>query len=165
MLWRLWCNSWWRRSKKLQKVMIKSFVYIVNICGFVFNWRAIGSRLEDQARLLKTLWFKIFSRGGGKLGSCGFEHVFLQELKDGISGMHNWVYFHDEQKKNRQLMFKQLKGKMDFGNVNVKSIFHFFSPMLTIGFRFRKQRLWNSASHTVIYSNHQTQCSLERHLN
>lgn len=106
--------------------MIKSFIYIVNIFGFVFNWRAIGSRLEDQARLLKTLWFKIFSRGGGKLGSCGFEHVFLQELKDGISGMHNWVYFHDEQKKNRQLMFKQLKGKMDFGNVNLKLIFHFF---------------------------------------
>lgn len=43
----------------------------------------VGSRREDQALLLETLWFRIFSRGGGKFGSSGFEHVFLQEINKG----------------------------------------------------------------------------------
>lgn len=46
--------------------------------------------------LLKTIWFTMYSRGHGKIGSSAFEHVFLGELKNNsaVSGLHNWVYYY-----------------------------------------------------------------------
>ncbi|KAJ6636228.1 Endoribonuclease [Pseudolycoriella hygida] len=52
--------------------------------------------------LLKRLWFSLYSRGRGRIGSSAFEHVFLSETKNGsITGLHNWVYFHDEEEAGR----------------------------------------------------------------
>ncbi|KAG7199329.1 hypothetical protein KM043_018177 [Ampulex compressa] len=55
---------------------------------------------------LRKLWFNLFSRGQGKIGSTGFEHVFMAELKPvetgtEVLGLHNWIYFHSEESKNR----------------------------------------------------------------
>lgn len=45
--------------------------------------------------LLKTIWFTVYSRISGKVGSSGFEHVFLHEIKNNtVGGLHNWVYFY-----------------------------------------------------------------------
>ncbi|GJQ76322.1 hypothetical protein Trydic_g2045 [Trypoxylus dichotomus] len=45
---------------------------------------------------LKEIWFNMYSRGQGKIGSSGFEHVFLAEVKNqDVTGLHNWLYFHD----------------------------------------------------------------------
>lgn len=45
------------------------------------------------------MWFTQYSRGHGRLGSSGFEHVFLAEIKDrSILGLHNWIYFHEQEK-------------------------------------------------------------------
>lgn len=56
-----------------------------------------GSK-ADFKRQVKELWFGMYSRAKGKLGSSGFEHVFLGELKDGISGLHSWLRYYLEEK-------------------------------------------------------------------
>ncbi|KAG8230976.1 hypothetical protein J437_LFUL003934 [Ladona fulva] len=51
--------------------------------------------------MMRELWFGLYSRGGGKLGSSAMEHVFLGEIKRGeISGLHNWVFFNNEEVMN-----------------------------------------------------------------
>jgi len=56
----------------------------------------------DFRRLLKELWFGVYSRGMRIKGSSGFEHVFLGEKKAGkVQGFHNWVYFYFLEKQNQ----------------------------------------------------------------
>ncbi|CAG5103671.1 Similar to CG2145: Poly(U)-specific endoribonuclease homolog (Drosophila melanogaster) [Cotesia congregata] len=66
---------------------------------------------------LRRLWFNLYSRGEGKIGSSGFEHVFLTELKLGteISGLHNWIYFNAEEAKNKINYLGYIK-KLDLGD-------------------------------------------------
>lgn len=65
--------------------------------------------------LLKTIWFHLYSRGNGKIGSSGFEHVFLNEVSNGtMIGLHNWVYLY-EQEKNGRLDYQGYIKKMDLG--------------------------------------------------
>ncbi|KAI8125385.1 putative poly(U)-specific endoribonuclease [Lucilia cuprina] len=65
--------------------------------------------------LVKELWFTQYSRGSGKIGSSGFEHVFVNEVKNGtIIGLHNWVYFHDEEKAGH-LDYKGYLNQLDLG--------------------------------------------------
>lgn len=70
--------------------------------------------------VLRKLWFNLFSRGQGKIGSTGFEHVFMAELKPGtpnpeVLGLHNWVYFSIEESKRKVDYLGYLK-KVDLGN-------------------------------------------------
>ncbi|KAF4522502.1 hypothetical protein B566_EDAN002587 [Ephemera danica] len=54
--------------------------------------------------LLLKLWFTMFPRAGGRseIGSSSFEHVFMGEVHRGeVSGFHNWVFFHNEEKAGR----------------------------------------------------------------
>ncbi|XP_068226062.1 uridylate-specific endoribonuclease-like [Palaemon carinicauda] len=49
---------------------------------------------------MKEIWFDFYSRGSKSVaGSSGFEHTFVGEIKQGeVSGLHNWVYFYNEEK-------------------------------------------------------------------
>ncbi|KAK2716813.1 hypothetical protein QYM36_007081, partial [Artemia franciscana] len=48
--------------------------------------------------ILRTLWFERFSRSRGSLGSSGFEHIFLGEVKNAEpSGFHSWLYFKQQE--------------------------------------------------------------------
>lgn len=65
--------------------------------------------------LLKTIWFQLYSRGNGKIGSSGFEHVFLNEVSNGtMIGLHNWVYLYEQEKSGR-LDYQGYIKKMDLG--------------------------------------------------
>ena len=71
--------------------------------------------------LLQQLWFTMYPRlgGGSKVGSSAIEHVFLAELRRGeISGLHNWVFFADEE-KNGKLDYLGYIRHIDLGGVCV----------------------------------------------
>jgi poly(U)-specific endoribonuclease len=68
--------------------------------------------------LLRDIWFGMYSRGGGKISSSGFEHVFMSEIKNGtVIGLHNWIYFAEEEGAN-DLDYKGWLKKIDLGNVS-----------------------------------------------
>lgn len=74
---------------------------------------------KDFRDLLKQIWFGMYSRGGGRIGSSGFEHVFLAEIKNNaVSGLHNWVYFNAEELKKNANYLGYMK-KIDLENVSV----------------------------------------------
>ncbi|KAJ9601547.1 hypothetical protein L9F63_000290, partial [Diploptera punctata] len=65
---------------------------------FLANKGIVSRDPKMQKDLLKLIWFTMYSRGGGKIGSSAFEHVFLGELKRGeVSGLHNWIFFANEE--------------------------------------------------------------------
>lgn len=87
--------------------------------------------------LLKEIWFTQYSRGNGKIGSSGFEHVFVNEVKnDTLIGLHNWVYFYDEEKAGR-LDYKGYINQLDMGTVRL-----FFRPFFAVDniFIYRKEK-------------------------
>ncbi|XP_065077283.1 endoribonuclease CG2145-like [Ochlerotatus camptorhynchus] len=70
---------------------------------------------KTHHELLKTIWFHLYSRGNGKIGSSGFEHVFLNEVSNGtMIGLHNWVYLYEQEKSGR-LDYQGYIKKMDLG--------------------------------------------------
>lgn len=71
---------------------------------------------------LRRIWFNLFSRGQGKIGSTGFEHVFMAETKridsnTQVLGLHNWIYFNAEEIKQRADYLGYIR-KIDLGNVS-----------------------------------------------
>jgi len=77
------------------KVMIKTL-------SFLKSKKLFTKSSADFKKLLKELWFDVYSRGKRILGSSGFEHVFLGEKKGGkVQGFHNWVYFQHLEEKNQ----------------------------------------------------------------
>lgn len=69
--------------------------------------------------LLRDVFFTIYSRGGGRMSSCGFEHVFMSELKNNeVSGLHSWIYFNEQENGNpRNLDYKGYLKTLNLGNV------------------------------------------------
>ena len=57
---------------------------------------AESGRFKDK---LRSIWFGLYQRNPGTQGSSGFEHVFLGEFKNGVSGLHNWVRYQTEEAK------------------------------------------------------------------
>lgn len=58
---------------------------------------AVPQDYEDFKRMLTSLWFDLYGRGGNSSCSSAFEHVFVGEIKgrgqgeSEVSGFHNWI--------------------------------------------------------------------------
>ncbi|KAL0296339.1 UNVERIFIED_CONTAM: hypothetical protein Sradi_6686000 [Sesamum radiatum] len=50
---------------------------------------------QDFKRMMASLWFDLYGRGGTSSSSSAFEHVFVGEIKQRreqeVSGFHNWI--------------------------------------------------------------------------
>ncbi|CAD6260133.1 unnamed protein product [Miscanthus lutarioriparius] len=66
---------------------------------------AVPQDYEDFKRMLTSLWFDLYGRGGNSSCSSAFEHVFVGEIKgrgqgeNEVSGFHNWIQFYLEEAK------------------------------------------------------------------
>ncbi|KAK7251831.1 hypothetical protein RIF29_35385 [Crotalaria pallida] len=58
---------------------------------------------QDFKRMMTSLWFDLYGRGGTSGSSSAFEHVFVGEIKQNneVSGFHNWLQFYLEEAKGR----------------------------------------------------------------
>ncbi|CAN6878531.1 unnamed protein product [Brassica oleracea var. botrytis] len=58
---------------------------------------------QEFKRMLTSLWFDLYGRGGTSGSSSAFEHVFVGEIKQcggvQVSGFHNWLQFYLEEAK------------------------------------------------------------------
>ncbi|XP_066154838.1 endoribonuclease CG2145-like isoform X2 [Euwallacea fornicatus] len=85
----------------------------------------IGKDPKEFRDLLRQIWFFMYSRGKGRIGSSGFEHVFLAEIKNNqVSGLHNWVYFNAEESRGKANYLGYMK-KIDLGEKGVILKYHF----------------------------------------
>lgn len=78
---------------------------------------------KSHLDLLRIMWFNNYSRGRGKIGSSGFEHVFLSEIKNHtqVSGLHNWVWYYYKEGQAGTTHSIDYKGYMNsvlLGNVS-----------------------------------------------
>jgi len=75
---------------------------MITTLNFLHAKKLIKGSREQFKNLLIELWFETYSRGNRILGSCGFEHVFMGEKKNGaVQGFHNWVYFYYMEQKGQ----------------------------------------------------------------
>lgn len=100
-----------------------------NFCAFSITG-VVTADPRTQFDKLKTIWFNLYSRGQGKIGSSAFEHVFMNEIKNNsITGLHNWIWFYHRESEKGTLHDINYKGYMksvELGNVSktnlIKSI-------------------------------------------
>lgn len=79
----------------------------------------MDSDRDSHFKLLKKIWFDMYPRTQGNVGSSGFEHVFLNEMKYGSPiGLHNWIYFYQMENKADRLDYKGYMDNMELDNVS-----------------------------------------------
>ncbi|XP_058189890.1 uncharacterized protein LOC131307414 isoform X4 [Rhododendron vialii] len=65
----------------------------------------VSENYQNFKRMMTTLWFELYGRGGTSSCSSAFEHVFVGEIKNRgeqeVSGFHNWIQFYLEEAKGR----------------------------------------------------------------
>ncbi|KAF8379159.1 hypothetical protein HHK36_028588 [Tetracentron sinense] len=65
----------------------------------------VSENYQDFKRMMTSLWFDLYGRGGTSSSSSAFEHVFVGEIKQRgeheVSGFHNWLQFYLEEAKGR----------------------------------------------------------------
>ncbi|XP_054014446.1 endoribonuclease CG2145-like isoform X2 [Hylaeus anthracinus] len=95
----------------------------------------------EYKETLRKIWFNLFSRGQGKIGSSGFEHVFMAELKNvatgtEVVGLHNWIFYSKQETSGKADYNGYLK-KVDLGDkasiVKIRTKYNGFDkPVTTI---------------------------------
>jgi len=75
--------------------------YIANtdVMDIAYNYLVIRGVFDgtkaDWENFLYDTWFTMYDRAKATLGSSGFEHVFIGEVKNGaVSGFHSWYHWY-----------------------------------------------------------------------
>jgi len=101
-----------RREETQFRTAISSTPVMVKAGQFLTSQ---GLTTAPIASVLNTTWFTPYSRSGNVLGSSGFEHVFVGEIKNaGVTGFHNWVKLYLEENEGRANYYGYIK-KKDLG--------------------------------------------------
>ncbi|XP_042376979.1 poly(U)-specific endoribonuclease-like isoform X1 [Zingiber officinale] len=70
---------------------------------YLVSKEIITENFEQFKRMMTSLWFDLYGRGGVSGSSSAFEHVFVGEIKrkeeKEVSGFHNWTQFYLEEAK------------------------------------------------------------------
>ncbi|XP_075973577.1 uncharacterized protein LOC142974889 [Anticarsia gemmatalis] len=104
---------------------IMSTTVMRHLMTFLKNKGYVTPDPKQQRDFVKQMWFNLYSRGKGKIGSSGFEHTFVSELKNGgVSGLHNWVYFSREEAANRANYLGWMK-HVELGDKGAVLKYHF----------------------------------------
>ncbi|KAL2573607.1 hypothetical protein AAZV13_17G138000 [Glycine max] len=70
---------------------------------YLASKQIVSGNYQDFKRMITSLWFDLYGRGGTSGSSSAFEHVFVGETKQcgEVSGFHNWLQFYLEEAKGR----------------------------------------------------------------
>merc|ERR1712215_135202 len=101
---------------------ITSTSVMQNTYQFLVDKGVFTGSLQEWQRYLYDTWFGMYDRakfaplnGGTTLGSSGFEHVFIGEIKkEVVSGFHNWFHWYWLEKAD-QLNYLGYWEKAEFG--------------------------------------------------
>ncbi|XP_027181047.1 poly(U)-specific endoribonuclease-B isoform X1 [Coffea eugenioides] len=73
--------------------------------NYLISKGIVSHNYEEFKRVMTSLWFDLYNRGGTHGSSSAFEHVFVGEIKQRgeqeVSGFHNWLQFYLEEAKGR----------------------------------------------------------------
>jgi len=86
------CNSACLNAKNAFLDAILQTQPMILLHNWLFGYGLAGQTVAAFKEELRQYFFMPYTRSGGPLDSCGFEHVFLGEIKSNeVSGFHNWV--------------------------------------------------------------------------
>lgn len=107
---------------------------------FLKTKQIVTSDPKTHYDLLKSLWFTQYSRISGKVGSSAFEHVFMNEIKNGtIGGLHGWTWFYHKESEpgiKHSIDYQGYMKSLTLGNVSV----FFFIDTFTYQINQRKEK-------------------------
>ncbi|RXG61155.1 Poly(U)-specific endoribonuclease-like protein [Armadillidium vulgare] len=86
---------------------------MIRLEEFLKQKKLLQGRLRPA---LYHIWFTPYSRSPSVIGSSGFEHVFLGEIKKSqVSGFHNWLFFEKEEQE-KDINYKGYMTSLDLGD-------------------------------------------------
>ncbi|XP_048510487.1 endoribonuclease CG2145-like isoform X1 [Athalia rosae] len=123
-------NEYVSPAERAEESLLVDTFLSTNVMSYAMRFLAdkgfVRQDYYEYKDTLRRLWFNLYSRGDGKIGSSGFEHVFLSELHragqgspnrqtDEILGLHNWIYYYNEEVNNHANYLGYVK-KLDLGD-------------------------------------------------
>ncbi|XP_050477099.1 endoribonuclease CG2145-like isoform X2 [Bombus huntii] len=110
-------------QRQEESLLVDTFLS-TNVMSYAMRFLADKGQIRkdyyEYKDTIRKIWFNLFSRGQGKIGSSGFEHVFMAELKSvpsgtEVVGLHNWIFYSKEESSGKANYAGYLN-KVDLGD-------------------------------------------------